>query len=179
VNALKKIYFAYTTCFIRWISLPASFLPTVLTICLQLFPFVTGSGILLYFIAMVCVALTSYQCISQLCHLNYCQNDWSMVLLQALEKLITWTETFFSFYVVSLPDGWHYFEQSSLFSFEIIWSGSDFYFVFLESTSWICILSEFAFWCPWSYSNLHSMMILLHQWVNYNFKWSWKHFSNN
>lgn len=56
--------------------------------------FITSSGVLLYFIAMACVALTSYQFISQLCCLNYCQNDSFMFLLQALEKLITWTETF-------------------------------------------------------------------------------------
>lgn len=59
-----------------------------------LFLFITSSRILLCFIAMVCVALTSYQFISQLCCLNYCQNDSFMFLLQALEKLITWTETF-------------------------------------------------------------------------------------
>lgn len=155
-----------------------------LSYCLEhlpttLFPFITSTGILLYVIAMVCVALPSYQFISQLSCLNWCQNDWFVFSLQALEKLITWTEPFFSFYAVSLPDGWRYFEQSSLFSFEIIWSGRDFSFVFLESTSWICIPSKFAFWCQWSYRNLHSVMILLHQWFNYNSKLSWKHFSNS
>lgn len=60
--------------------------------------------------------------------------------------------------------------SSPLFNFEIIWSGSGFYFVFLESTSWICVLSKFAFDVNEATETSHSVMILLHQWVNCNSK---------
>lgn len=59
--------------------------------------------------------------------------------------------------------------SSPLFNFEIIWSGSGFYFVFLESTSCICVLNS-PFDVNEATETLHSVMILLHQWVNYNSK---------
>lgn len=137
-----------------------------------LLQFMIRSSILLYFIAMVCVALTRYQFISQLCCLNYCQNNWFMFLLQALENLIIWTETFFLstqlfFQMVDITLSSPFFSFLKWFSLAMI------YFRLLELTSWICILPKFAFWCQWGSSNLNSMMILLHQ-VNFNSKLSWK-----
>lgn len=81
-------------------------LPT--TVC----PFIAGSSILLYFFAMVCVALSSYQFISQPSRLNSCQHSCFCYKLWKSWKLRQ-RHFFFSFYAVSLPDGWHYFEQSS------------------------------------------------------------------
>lgn len=120
---------------------------------------------------MMCVALTGYQFISQLCCLNYCQNDWFMFLLQALEKLIIWAVFFF---LHSCSSRWLTLLWAVLFSL-LKWFGlATTYFRLLKFTSWICILSKFAFWCQWDCSDLKSTMILLHHCVNYIYKCRWK-----